>query len=250
MHYYKFNIADYRKDTMHLSRLEHSIYRELIDTCYLDEKPIKTQQVIRRLRLVSEEEVLALQNVLNDFFEHEKEEDCWRHLRIEQEIAAFHKRSDNARANGAKGGRPKKPKKTQSVNSANQNKTKSKTNHKPLTINQELLVSSVQHIIDPVAIRKFMEYRKRMNKPIEELDSLNRLINKAKKISENLGMPIEQVFYETIDNGWQGFRQDYFENKGYGIHGQGNGKNGAKGDSIDFGSSFLSESDIAEAEQI
>ena len=38
MHYYKFNIADYRKDTGHLSTIEHGIYRQLIDWYYLDEQ--------------------------------------------------------------------------------------------------------------------------------------------------------------------------------------------------------------------
>ena len=48
MHYYKFNIADYRKDTGHLSTIEHGIYRQLIDWYYLDEQPIpeETQVVI------------------------------------------------------------------------------------------------------------------------------------------------------------------------------------------------------------
>ena len=53
MHYYKFNIADYRKDTTHLSMLEHGIYRTLIDWYYLDEKPIPldVEMVARRMRL-------------------------------------------------------------------------------------------------------------------------------------------------------------------------------------------------------
>ena len=40
MHYYQFNIGDYRRDTSHLSLLEHGIYRQLIDTYYLSEKPL------------------------------------------------------------------------------------------------------------------------------------------------------------------------------------------------------------------
>ena len=60
MHYYKFNIADYRKDTGHLSTLEHGIYRQLIDWQYLDEKPIplETQVVSRRLRLGSDDKTI------------------------------------------------------------------------------------------------------------------------------------------------------------------------------------------------
>ena len=71
MHYYKFNIADYRKDTGHLNTIEHGIYRQLIDWYYLDEKPIphETQVVIRRLRLGSDEEKY-LEIILKEFFKN------------------------------------------------------------------------------------------------------------------------------------------------------------------------------------
>lgn len=135
MHYYQFNIADYRKDTQHLSPIEHYIYRELMDWYYLDEAPIprETQRVIRRLRLVSENNQ-DVQNVLDEFFTDT--EKGWVHGRIESEIAKYRAKAETAKANGSKGGRPKKPKKTQPVNLANPEKTGSKANHKPITNNQ------------------------------------------------------------------------------------------------------------------
>jgi uncharacterized protein YdaU (DUF1376 family) len=99
MYYYSFNIGDYRKDTVHLSRLEHSIYRDLIDWYYLDESPIplETQSVSRRLRLATEEERNALIAVLQDFFFHA--EDGWRHKRIDSEIAEYHAKCETNRTN-------------------------------------------------------------------------------------------------------------------------------------------------------
>lgn len=139
MHYYQFNIADYRKDTTHLTPIEHFIYRSLIDWYYLDEKPIpkRTQSVMRRLGLGSEL-VDSLKNVLEDFFVLEDE--GYTHVRIEQELAKYQARADIARVNGSKGGRPKKPnrkpKKTKSVNLANPDLTQSKANQEPITNNQ------------------------------------------------------------------------------------------------------------------
>jgi uncharacterized protein YdaU (DUF1376 family) len=138
MHYYQFNIADYRKDTGHLSPMEHYIYRELIDWYYLDEKPITQNNpgVLRRLRLGSENEN-SLINVLQEFFVLEGE--FWVHGRIEREISYFHRKSEAARVNGSKGGRPPKPKKTKVVNLANPTLTQKKAdakltnNHKPIT---------------------------------------------------------------------------------------------------------------------
>jgi uncharacterized protein YdaU (DUF1376 family) len=139
MHYYIFNIADYRKDTSHLSTLEHGIYRQLLDWYYLDEKPIpkETQSVLRRLRLGSESDSLALQNVLNDFFVLRA--DGHHQVRCDVEIKDYHHKAEVNKANGKRGGRPKK---TQSVIFANPSESESKanetltSNHKPITNNQ------------------------------------------------------------------------------------------------------------------
>jgi uncharacterized protein YdaU (DUF1376 family) len=129
MHYYKFNIADYRKDTGHLTTIEHGIYRQLIDWYYLDEKPIpiQTQVVMRRLRLGSDQED-SLQNVLNDFFT--KGKDGYRQCRIDFEIKEYHSQADKNRTNGKLGGRPKK---TQPVIFGNPDESQNNPNHKPLT---------------------------------------------------------------------------------------------------------------------
>ena len=137
MHYFQKNIADYRKDTGHLSLLEHGVYNQLIDTYYLDEEPIETQQVIRRLSIKTQEEKIALDNVLGDFF---TQSDCghfWTHCRIDSEINKYKAKAEISKANGSKGGRPKKPKITQQVNSGNPEGTQKKGNHKPLTTNHK-----------------------------------------------------------------------------------------------------------------
>jgi len=120
MHYYKFNIGDYRKDTTHLSTLEHGIYRQLIDWYYLEEKPIprETDSVMRRLRLGSEDERKSLLLVLQDFFVETQE--GYRQPRCDQELAEYQSKSVINKANGKRGGRPKK---TQSVSDENPEKT-------------------------------------------------------------------------------------------------------------------------------
>jgi len=134
MHYYKFNIADYRKDTSHLTTIEHGIYRQLIDWYYLDEKPIplETQVVSRRLRLGSDMEFSSLQNVLSDFFKEGKT--GYVHKRIEVEIKDYQEQVEKNKNNGKLGGRPKK---TQSVISGLPNESQNNPNHKPLTINHK-----------------------------------------------------------------------------------------------------------------
>jgi uncharacterized protein YdaU (DUF1376 family) len=70
MHFYKFNIADYRKDTSGLQPEEHYIYRTLLDECYLTELPLNPdiRELMRDLRLTSDQKD-ALEYVLNKYFE-------------------------------------------------------------------------------------------------------------------------------------------------------------------------------------
>ena len=136
MHYYQFNIADYRKDTQHLTPIEHYIYRELMDWYYLDETaiPTETERVTRRLRLGSENNPEVI-SVLQEYFIETVE--GWGHGRIEREISTYHTKAETARVNGSKGGRPKKPRKTKAVNLANPEKSKRLANQEPLTNNHK-----------------------------------------------------------------------------------------------------------------
>ena len=98
MHYYPHNIGDYRKDTSHLSLLEHGIYRQLLDSYYLDEMPLSNDlaKLMRSHSVRNADEQQALQNVLTDFFE--LTENGYIHKRCEDIIAKFHGKSESARA--------------------------------------------------------------------------------------------------------------------------------------------------------
>ena len=140
MHYYQFNIADYRKDTVHLSRLEHGIYRDLIDMYYLDELPIldDMDRLRRRMRISTDEEMKALDNVLSDFFFLDG--DMWRHARCDKEIIDFKKKHDAASKAG-KASAAKRNTNDESTGVQHQCNDRSTTvqptiNQEPLTKNQ------------------------------------------------------------------------------------------------------------------
>ncbi|MFW1829132.1 MULTISPECIES: YdaU family protein [unclassified Acinetobacter] len=147
MHYYKKNIGDYRGATSHLTLLEHGVYGWLLDTYYMDEKPLPLdeRQLFRVALARTDEEKQAVRDVLNEFFV--KTENGWLHNRCELEIKAFHAKAESNRKNGNKGGRPAKenpqqnPEETHSVNSGNPQKTLT-INQEPLTINHEPITSN------------------------------------------------------------------------------------------------------------
>lgn len=145
MHHYKHHIGDYRRDTGHLSLLEHGVYRQLLDMYYLSEEPIptETESVFRRLCARTEDERKAVISVLNEFFI--PSERGYEHTRCEAEIDGYRAKAESARNNGKLGGRRKKaeekPKENQS-GSETKPKTKLTTNHKPLTNNKGATFSS------------------------------------------------------------------------------------------------------------
>jgi len=165
MHYYQFNIGDYAKATRHLSNLEDLAYRRLIELYYDTEEPLITdiKKLSRLINMRENEE--EIRTVLDDFFV--ETESGYSQSRIENEIASYKAKSESARVNGKKGGRPRKAKanptetegkakKTQSVNLENPTETEgkakkseSKANQEPRTINQEPL--TINHLKDKSA---------------------------------------------------------------------------------------------------
>ncbi len=179
MHYYQFNIGDYKSHTDHLTNMEDLGYRRLLDWLYLHEKPlpIDEKQVARLVRMGKQQEEIS--NVLNEFFE--KNTDGWVHNRVNEELAIFQSKQDIARANGKKGGRPKNQEITKSVNLANQEKTKRvnlanqqesglQTNQEPITNNQELLTKEDQKHCASALVEKKINLR--VNLCIDKFNSI------------------------------------------------------------------------------
>lgn len=103
MHNYEFSIGDYRRDTMHLSLLEHGIYRSLLDTYYLNECPFTEPEgeIMRKHGVRSQEEVNAFNRVINDFFQREA---CGYlvHIGCTKRLERVYKKSAAARKNAEK----------------------------------------------------------------------------------------------------------------------------------------------------
>lgn len=97
MHYYNFNVADYRKDTVHLTFLEHAIYRALLDTYYLNESPLcgDDAQLMRTHCIRNADEVQAYHNVIKDFFFLDSAQ--YHHAKCDEELAKIYAKSEKAR---------------------------------------------------------------------------------------------------------------------------------------------------------
>jgi uncharacterized protein YdaU (DUF1376 family) len=136
MHFYQFNIGDYRRDASHLTLLEHGVYRQLLDTYYLDEKPL-TQDLTSLMRthcIRTAEEQQALKNVLKDFFDDTPE--GFIHRGCDRVIEAYRKKSrmasESAKARWSQSHANALP--TESESNADGMLT---NNQEPITKNQE-----------------------------------------------------------------------------------------------------------------
>ena len=136
MHYYPKNIGDYRRDTMHLSLLEHGVYMTLIDHYILNEEPFSDniEDILWLVGARTEEEKNAVSLILNKFFK--KKDDGYYHKRCDEEIQKYKKNAEVARENGKKGGRPRNPGVTQEKPKPKltNNQKLETNNHEPLFV--------------------------------------------------------------------------------------------------------------------
>lgn len=94
MHYYQFNIGDYKSHTEHLSDLEDLAYRRMLDWYYLHETPLplETSEIARLIRMRTHNDCIAV--VLQEFFI--RNEYGWTNYRADQEIAKAGEKSIKA----------------------------------------------------------------------------------------------------------------------------------------------------------
>ncbi|MDH3325871.1 MAG: YdaU family protein [Gammaproteobacteria bacterium] len=140
MHYYQKNIADYRKDTTHLTMVEHGAYTRLIDQYYLDEEPLTLDEakLMRTHCARTNDEIQAIKNVLSDFFI--KTDNGYIHSRCDREIERYHSKSKKAKesANARWG----KKKVSESNADAMRTHTEGNANQQPITNNQQPITNN------------------------------------------------------------------------------------------------------------
>lgn len=224
MHYYQFNIADYQSHTKHLTPIEDICYRRLLDWQYMHEKPISNDiNAICRL-LMLRDFPTDVEQVLNEFFT--LTESGWINNRAFEEIEQFHdkskKASDAGKASAAKRSLRNSSTNNQQHTEKNEQTFNERSANVQPTINQEPLTKEpikekiIKKEIDPElkkllpdvsdqVIKDFSLLRKQKKAPITSsaVDGLRNEANKA-------GITIETALIACCQNGWQGFRADWY----------------------------------------
>lgn len=225
MHYYSFNISDFNNSTRHLTRLERSIYRDLIDMYYDTEQPIPSdiKLVSRKIIANLPEEIEVIQQILSEFFT--STDDGYTKKRIDKEIDIYHSKADTARANGKLGGRPKKsednPDKpsgliigTDDKPKANPEKSGSKANQELITNNHKLItkenrtkgfVQPLQADVHCYFLEKGLDTSESF---IESEKFFNHYESNGWKVGKN-----KMKSWKASASGWLTRRNDYAKNR-------------------------------------
>ena len=115
MNHYPHHIGDFNNGTRHLTRIERSIYRDLIELYYDTEAPLTSDidALARRIIARSEEERIALVAVLEEFFTLDA--GAYTHSRCDEELAKYQAFAENGKQGAAK--RWKRPPDSPPINS-------------------------------------------------------------------------------------------------------------------------------------
>jgi len=194
MYYYQHHIGDYRRDTSHLTLLEHGAYRQLLDLYYISEKPLDANA----LRLVcarDADEIKAVEQILSEFFVLQNGK--YYHKRCEDEIARYHNKSNKAKESAKI--RWNKNNNLQDAN-ALQTDSERNANHKPLTNNHK--PNKYTPPIPAELLTEWMQHRKK--KPVTE-----RVIKTIEIEANKLGWSLQQAIECSCANSWQGFKAEW-----------------------------------------
>jgi len=210
MHYYQFNIGDYKSHTEHLSEMEDLAYRRLLDWYYLHETPIPLDinEVSRQIRMRTHSDCIAV--VLQEFFE--RNADGWIHHRADAEIAKVGEKSSKAKAS-AKARWDKKGNKIKGLSDdANALQTQSESNatHNTRHITQDTK-NKATVVATPVGVSQdvwdsFVAQRK-LSKAVVTPKVIETIAKEAAKI----GWSLEQALSECSARGWRGFKASWID---------------------------------------
>jgi uncharacterized protein YdaU (DUF1376 family) len=150
VNHYPHHIGDFDKATRHLSRLERSIYRDLIDLYYDTEKPLPLDiaMLARRIIAVTKEEITALEVVLAEFFINTP--DGWRNKRCDKEIEEYHSNVEGARRAGVASGLARRAKSKREANGRSTG-VEEKSNGRSTGVEHSLNQPEPEPIITPSA---------------------------------------------------------------------------------------------------
>ncbi len=232
MNYYQHHIGDFDKATRHLTRLERSIYRDLIDLYYDTEAPLPLDMkaLCRRVIARSNEEVTAVEQVLNEFFNETP--DGWYHSRCEEEIERYRASNTQKALAGQASAAARAAKKKQALNvrstDVQRPSNERATNQEPITNNQEPITNNQDKTpAAPAAAKAALSVADLVGMGVEQQVAADFIaVRKAKKApltstaldgikreAEKAGITLGRALATCAVRGWGGFNAEWVQQR-------------------------------------
>jgi len=205
MHYFEYNIKDYRADAFQLTLVQHGAYRQLIDQYYLNEKPLtlNIDDLCYELLIRGDDEKKAIVFILEKFFD--KTEDGYAHKRCDVVIKKYKAKSNQSRNAVNTRWAKEKGKDTDVIRESYDRNT----NQEPLTNNKEQFIEFVKPLdVNLEVWNNYMTLRRTQNKPITDAN-----IKALRREAANAGMNLNAVITVCVENSWISFRADWVNRK-------------------------------------
>lgn len=205
MHYFEYNIKDYRADAFQLTLIQHGAYKQLIDQYYLNEKPLSLNidDLCYELLIRGDDEKKAIVFVLEKFFH--KTEVGYVHKRCDAVIQKYKAKSNQSRNAVNTRWAKEKGKDTDVIRESYDRNT----NQEPLTNNKEQFIELVKPLDVNLDIwNNYMTLRRANNKPITEAN-----IKALRREAAQAGMNLNSVITVCVENSWISFRAEWMNRK-------------------------------------
>jgi len=205
MHYFEYNIKDYRADAFQLTLIQHGAYRQLIDQYYLNEKPLtlNIDDLCYELLIRGDDEKTAIVFILEKFFD--KTENGYAHKRCDVVIQKYKAKSDQSRKAVNTRWAKEKGKNTDVIRESYDRNT----NQEQLTNNKEQIIEFVKPLdVNLDVWNNYMALRRANNKPITETN-----IKALRREAAQAGMNLNSVITVCVENSWISFRADWMNRK-------------------------------------
>ena len=211
MHYYQFNIGDYKSHTEHLSELEDLAYRRMLDWYYLHETPLPkdVEQIARLIRMRSHTDCIAV--VLQEYFQETQE--GWKNHRADLEIAKAGEKSTKASESAkARWGKRKDANvmRTHSESNATQDTIHitQDTEHNTQKPKKTATVVATPDGVSDSVWQDFVKHRKAKKAQVTQT-----VIDSIRKEAEKAGWTLDDALTECVVRGWQSFKADWVTQK-------------------------------------
>jgi uncharacterized protein YdaU (DUF1376 family) len=163
----------------------------MIDLYYMNEQPFNDSSTVARRIRASVETVDA---ILAEFFEL-SDDNCWHNKRVDEEIAKYHSRLDQASKAGKASAEARFNKRSTSVQPTK--------NQEPITKNHIKTIQAPEGVSVEVW-NDFVLQRKKSRAVISD-----NVIKSIAKEAQKAGWSLEQALAECAARGWRGFKAEW-----------------------------------------